>query len=102
MEGDSIFGLVGLFVRDKSYSERWPDGIHALGIVTCDQGEGWVFVRGLGYEGCGTAGVSRRVDDLEVVPDSEAFAWVLRNRETGHREIRDALNAVLDGERRPE
>lgn len=93
--------LVGRFVRDLDYSKRFPNGIHAVGIVTAvqsvDEKEGArVFVRGLNCEGgighpCG--GASRLVSELEVLRDSEAFVWVSKNRANGYPMTRDALDA---------
>lgn len=93
--------LVGRFVRDLDYSKRFPNGIHAVGIVTMvqsvDEKEGArVFVRGLNCEGgighpCG--GASRYVSKLEVLSDSEAFVWVSKNRANGYPMTRDALDA---------
>ena len=93
--------LVGRFVRDLDYSKRFPNGIHAVGIVTMvqsvDEKEGArVFVRGLNCEGgighpCG--GASRLVSELEVLRDSEAFVWVSKNRANGYPITRDALDA---------
>lgn len=92
--------LVGRFVRDLDYSKRFPNGIHAVGIVTMvqsvDEKEGArVFVRGLSCEGgvgCPCGGASRHVSELEVLRDSEAFAWVSKNRATGFPATRDALD----------
>lgn len=93
--------LVGRFVRDLEYSKRFPNGIHAVGIVTMvqsvDEKKGArVFVRGLNCEGgighpCG--GASRLVSELEVLRDSEAFVWVSKNRANGYPITRDALDA---------
>ena len=93
--------LVGRFVRDLDYSKRFPNGIHAVGIVTMvqsvDEKEGArVFVRGLNCEGgighpCG--GASRLVSELEVLRDSEAFVWVSKNRANGYPMTRAALDA---------
>lgn len=95
--------IVGRFVRDTKYAEQFPDGIHALGIVTMvqsvDEKEGArVFVRGLSCEGgvgCPCGGASRHVSELEVLRDSEAFAWIVKNRRTGHERTRDAIDEVL-------